>query len=137
MPFVFGVGALFTAFLVIVVFRRLLNRPGASWDPETWGASDAVSLTFTGLVAFGTISIVLAVVEGDFPAVAIELATALAVLVGACIGTWMLLGRSGTAAAVGTGVAPGSPSGPAPMRPGRTPLTPQPKTPAGSRKRAA
>jgi len=136
MSFLYGVGALFAAFLIIAVFRSLMNRPGIRWDPEAYAASDVVSLSFTGLIAFGVVSIVSAVARGHFPAVLIELAVALAALAGACAVTWILLRRALPAAAA-SGAAPGSPSGTTPTRPGRTPPSPQPKAPAGSRKRAA
>jgi hypothetical protein len=138
MSILLGVGMLFAAFLMIVVFRHLLNRPNADWDPDAFGVSQGIALGFTGLVAFGAIFIFSTAAHGPYPAMLIELVISLAGLIAACFVAGAALKRLFAPGRSTLATAAGLPhQGISATRPDRTPPTPRPASPAGARKRRA
>jgi len=126
MSFVVGTGALCAAYLVILIFRRVPNRASGGAKLDALGVPEALSLTFTGLVAFGIISMVTTLAAGRLPGVLLELAGALAVLVAACAAMTSAYRRIFPVARVATVVQLETP-----------PQSPPPVNTAGSDKRRA
>jgi len=133
MYFIAGSGMLFAAFLLVFIGHRVLNRPGAALDPEAFGLGEAISLVFTGLIAFGMAALLHATLSGPMPAALGELAASVAVLAVACIAVRLGLNRLFPRDLAAIAGGPAAQAG----KRGRPGHEPRPLKPAGPKARRA
>jgi len=93
MEYIFGSGLLFAAFLLVAVGRLVLSRAGASMSIDDFGVAEAISLGFTGLIAFGVTEIATTALHDWSLTSTLEMAAALGLLAVASVVIWGVLSR--------------------------------------------